>query len=80
MSLGGIPPIWGKGSPEFRAKRKLIKLEFVEKSQLPFRVLKRRTGVVLGSYKTIEEVETFIDRLSLEQLDTKVSRGRTGRT
>lgn len=64
---------------ENKQKRKYIKIEEAPKSELPFRVLKERTGVVLGSFKTKVEVDAFIDGYPLAQLESKPTRRRSSR-
>jgi hypothetical protein len=56
-------------------KRKLIKITIVAASEVPYRVEKKRTGVVLGSFKTEDELDAFINQYPLAQLESKPTRG-----
>jgi len=64
---------------ENKQKRKYIKIDHVPKSELPYRVLKERTGVTLGSFKTMIEVDEFIDGYSLAALQSKPTRRKASR-
>lgn len=55
-------------------KRRLIKIETAPMSEQPLRVTKRRTGVILGSFSTAEEVEAFIATYPLAHLKAKPTR------
>lgn len=56
---------------ERRSKRRFLSFDLVPHSQLPYRVFKRRTGVLLGSFGSQEAVDAFIDCSSLEELSRK---------
>ncbi len=56
------------------AKKKCVVIEYVAASQLPHRVTKRSTGVLLCAVATKQEVADFLDRVSLESLKTKPKR------
>lgn len=64
---------------ENKQKRKYIKIDHVPASELPYRVTKERTGVVLGSFKTKLEVDEFIEGYPLAQLESKPTRRRSSR-
>ncbi len=76
MEQGEILASPGCSPAEMAAKRKLVEVLTVAKSEFPLRVTKRRTGVVLGSFRTRDEVTTFIAGLSLESLQVKPTRRR----
>lgn len=59
---------------ERRQKLKYIELQTVPASELPFRVIKERTGVLLGSFETQEAADDFIDGYPLEKLKSKPTR------
>lgn len=64
---------------ENKKKRTYIKIDHVPTSDLPYRVKKERTGVTLGSFSTMIEVDAFIDGYPLAQLASKPTRRRASR-
>lgn len=58
-------------------KRKLIKIQECPSSDLPYRVTKERTGVVLGSFATKDQIDAFIDGYPLAHLESKPTRRRS---
>lgn len=63
-------------SPELALKLKLVEITPVPQSQLPFRVIKKRTGVVLGSFRTQDDVVEFLDGYALSHLQNNPTRKR----
>jgi hypothetical protein len=59
---------------ELAAKRRLVEIVHVPKSQIPYRVLKRSTGVCLLNAQREQEVSDFLDKVSLESLRVKPKR------
>ena len=57
-----------------RRKRALIQVKHVPASDLPYRVVKRRTGVIMASFLTTDHVDAYVDSLDLEQLSRKPTR------
>lgn len=64
---------------ENKKKRKYIEIEHVPASDLPYRVLKKRTGVKLGSFETQKALDEFVDNYPLAQLESKPTRRRSSR-
>lgn len=63
-------------SPELALKLRLVEITPVPLSQLPFRVTKKRTGVVLGSFKTQDDVLEFLNGYALTHLQNTPTRKR----
>lgn len=61
---------------ELKARKKFVRIEHVPLSQLPYRVVKIRTGVVEGSFSTHGAAENFILALDLVALSKKPTRRR----
>lgn len=53
-------------------KKKHLKIHIAEKSQLPYRVMRKKNGVVLASFETREGADQFIDKTSLTTLGIKL--------
>ncbi len=66
----------GRGLPEMGAKRRLTTWEEIPNSGLPFRLYKRRTGVLLGSFESKEKMDEFLSGYSLESLQAAPTRRR----
>jgi hypothetical protein len=63
-------------SPELALKLRLVEITPVPQSQLPFRVIKKRTGVVLGSFRTQDDVVAFLNEYALSHLQSSPTRKR----
>lgn len=72
-----VSPSTAEKALENAKKRKLLDIKHIPASQLPYRIAKERTGVVLGSFTTELEVDTFIDGYPLKQLQSIPTRRRT---
>lgn len=59
---------------EMAAKRRLVEVLEVVRSELPFVLNKRSTGVRLGAFKTRIELDAFLSTISLASLSIKPSR------
>lgn len=66
-------------SLEYRKKRRLLEITTVAMSQLPHRVAKARTGVVLGSFACKLAMDEFIENYPLALLESKPTRRRAVR-
>lgn len=66
-------------SEEDRLKRRLMTFTHIERSELPYRVEKSSTGVVLGRFETQEALIDFVDRYPLERLKSLPTRRRHSR-
>ena len=74
MSQGCILLTPEAAAKELKAKRKLVEVKELTASELPFRVIKRRTGVVLGGFKDRDEVTRFLKSIPLATLAVKPTR------
>lgn len=74
-----LSPDTADQAKENRLKCKLIEIETVPASDLPYRVYKQRTGVLLGSFATQDELDAFISSYPLEKLQAKPTRRRSSR-
>lgn len=66
-----------QGNAEMGMKRRLTEVQEVPGSQLPFRLLKRRTGVRLGSFANMHKLDEFLAGYSLADLQVKPTRRRS---
>ena len=66
-----------QGNAEMGMKRRLTEVQEVPGSQLPFRLIKRRTGVRLGSFRDMIELDRFLTGYSLADLQVKPTRRRS---
>lgn len=65
---------------EYKRKRRLVTVKEVPSSDLPIRVTKERTGVILGSFETRGQADEFIRGFPLAQLETRPTRRRSNRS
>lgn len=79
MTAGGPSPV-GEYTLTLREKLKKVEIKIVERSELPVRVIKKRTGVTLGSFETQLDAEKFLENLPDKEFQTKVTRGKQGNT
>ncbi|QVD49263.1 hypothetical protein LUCX_193 [Xanthomonas phage vB_XciM_LucasX] len=79
MSTAVRPCVIALAKENAKIKKKYLTIEHAPASQLPHRVVKTRTGVVLASFKTEGEMVTFIENYPVEDLMVKPSRKRFSR-
>lgn len=60
---------------ELKKKKSLTEVGIVQGSEHPFRLKKKRTGVVLGSFPTMFKLDEFLEKYPLEQLAAKPTKG-----
>ncbi len=65
---------------EYKRKRRLVTVKEVASSDLPFRVTKEKTGVILGSFETKGQADDFIRDYPLAQLEIRPTRRRSNRS
>lgn len=55
-----------------KTKRKHLKIDVVPRSQLPYRVVRKRNGCMLAMFETQIEADTYISSRSLTQLGIRL--------
>lgn len=61
----------------FKERKKHLELPVVTNSDYPYRIVRKRTGVILGMFKTREEMVAAVLKLDLQSLATKPQKGRS---
>lgn len=79
MAAGEASPV-GEYTLSLKDKLKTVEIKTVERSELPVRVVKKRTGVTLGSFKSQLAAEKFLEKLPDREFQTKLTRGKQGNT
>ncbi len=64
---------------ELAAKKKHVEIQHVPTSDLPYRILKRNTGVLLHHCRMEGEVDIFLQGVTLESLSAKPTSRRVKR-
>lgn len=62
---------------DYKKKLKLVEIEIAESSELPHRVIKKKTGVTLGRFANPGEVAKFLNDYPLSHLQSKPTRRRS---
>lgn len=59
---------------DMKAKRKLTTIRFVQRSQLPYRLERKKDGVLIGSFESQEAAIARLSRCTLQELNPVVRR------
>jgi len=72
-----VEPFAYDRAQDFKKKLKLVEFEVAENSELPLRVTKKKTGVVLGRFLDKEAADRFLRDYPLAHLQSKPTRRRS---
>lgn len=62
--------------PDLKLKLKLVEIDNIENSELPYRVFKRASGAPLKTCATMSEVVEFLRTVTVDYLKAKPTRRR----
>lgn len=79
MSESALLDIIPVVDPDLKLKLKLVEIQNVPNSQIPFRVYKRASGGLLIRCTNREEVDAYLATITVEFLKTKPSRKKSER-
>ncbi|WJJ55004.1 hypothetical protein [Xanthomonas phage RTH11] len=72
-----VAPTASDRAQEYRKKLKLVTFENAAGSELPCRLIKEKTGVVLGRFQDKPAAERFLSDYPLAHLQSKPTRRRS---